>query len=292
VEHCRRPGKAHPGASGLAAARCRTAWVSLDDGDGDPRVFLSYVVAALEGALPSACPRSRALLGAADLPPNRVLAATLVNELDALGEELVLVLDDYHAVRSNAVHDIIPTLLAQRPRPFHLAIAARRDPPLPLASLRAAGQMTEVRLDDLRLSGEKTAAFLGRTVSIPIEEGAAEALREATEGWPAGLRLAALSLERGAEVARLVEGLHATGQHLVDYLATEVLADVPPDIQEAPRSRVGETPGGDDRHRGPLRGRRGGDDSRRSAAAPSGPTGVGSTARSGNRSDPAQSGSA
>jgi LuxR family maltose regulon positive regulatory protein len=216
----------------LAAAPCRTAWVSLDDGDGDPGVFLAYVVAALEGACPDAFRRTRALLGAADLPPTRVLSSSLVNELDALSEPLILVLDDYHLVRSSAVHDLVSTLIAQRPRPFHLAIAARRDPPLPLAALRAAGQMTEIYLEDLRLTGEETADFLRQIVASPIEGGEAEALREATEGWPAGLRLAALSLRKGADVARLVEGLHSTGQHVMDYLATEVLADVPSEIQD------------------------------------------------------------
>jgi len=214
----------------LAAAPCRTAWVSLDDGDADPRVFLTYVVAALEEPFPGAFSRTRALLGAADLPPTRVLAAALVNELDALDDELILVLDDYHLVRSSAVHDIVSTLLTQRPRSLHLAIAARRDPPLPLASLRAAGQMTEVRQEDLRLSGEETAGFLARTVPAGVNAASAEALREATEGWPAGLRLASLSLRKGADVSRLVGGLHATGRHVMDYLAAEVLADVPPEI--------------------------------------------------------------
>ena len=106
-------GKSTLLSSWLAGVPCRTAWVSLGEEDGDPRVFLSYVVAALEGAFPDACSHTRTLLGAADLPPTRVLAGSLVNELDALTEPLILVLDDYHLVRSSAVHDLVSTLIAQ-----------------------------------------------------------------------------------------------------------------------------------------------------------------------------------
>jgi LuxR family maltose regulon positive regulatory protein len=216
----------------IEATDAVSAWVSLDDRDDDLRTFLAYLTAALEQALPGACPRTAALVAAPDLPPVPFLATELINELDALGQAITLVLDDYHRIRSEAVHELLGAILTHPPRGLHLAITSRRDPPLPLAVLRAKGAMTEVRAKELQFTDDESAAFLGKALDFALDPPAAAQLVRRVEGWVAGLRLVALSVQNEQEVQHVVGGIHSTDKYVMDYLVSEVVAHQSAAIQE------------------------------------------------------------
>ncbi len=170
------------------------AWLSLDENDSDPSLLLTYFLAATRTIFPDAGPGTEALLKATTLPPVPVLARTLNNDLDRLEGEFVLVLDDYHLIRERAVHDLLSELLRHPPRGLHLVLASRKDPLLPLATLRAKSQVTEVRRQDLRFTKVETAAFLRQELGASVDDRAAAALLERVEGWVTGMRLVILSL--------------------------------------------------------------------------------------------------
>jgi ATP/maltotriose-dependent transcriptional regulator MalT len=175
------------------------AWLSLDGGDSDPARFWRYVAAALDEARPGVGQRVDALFQHAQ-PPLEAVLAVLVNELVEGSEASVLVLDDYHLVEAPAVHDSLAVLLDRLPPQLRLVLASRVDPPLPLARLRAGGQLTELREADLRFTREEAAALLRTAVGTELPEAAVAALGDRTEGWAAGLQLAALSLPGHADV--------------------------------------------------------------------------------------------
>jgi LuxR family maltose regulon positive regulatory protein len=161
-------GKSTLASRWVAASEWPSGWVSLDETDSDLRAFLLYVVAAIRPLLPSANPRTEALLDTPTLPPVSVLARHLLNDLDEVEEPFVLVLDNYHHIRGMSVHELLTELLAHPPHTMHLALLTRRDPPLPIARLRARGQVTEVRAADLRFTPAEAAAFLGNMIRPQI----------------------------------------------------------------------------------------------------------------------------
>ena len=144
----------------LAACDVPGAWVSLDENDNDLRLFLSYVVAAIQRLFPVACGETLSMLRGEHLPPVSVLARRLINELEEIEKAFILVLDDYHLIRDKRIHEFTSRLLDHPSAFMHLVLIGRRDPPLPLASLRARGQMVEMRTRDLRFSLEETVVFL------------------------------------------------------------------------------------------------------------------------------------
>src|SRR5215831_56029 len=167
------------------------AWLGLDDGDSDPVRFWRYVVAALERARPGLAGRVGPLPGSFE-----ALVTALINELaaDPGADEVLLVLDDYHLVDSGPVHESVAFLLENLPPALRVVVSGRADPPLPLARLRARGQLAELRAADLRFSPEEAAALLGEAAGPGLPGTAVAALVARTEGWAAGLQLAALSL--------------------------------------------------------------------------------------------------
>ena len=200
------------------------AWLSLDVGDNDPARFWRHVVAALDRAQPGIGERVAPLLG----PPmssSEGLVTALINELTArLGEnEIVLVLDDYHLVDARQVHASLAFLLEHLPPGLHLVLASRSDPPLPLARLRARGQLTELRTDDLRFTAEEAAALLRESAGGALPGTAVAALVARTEGWAAGLQLAALSLRGRSDIAEFVAAFSGSHRYILDYLTGEVL---------------------------------------------------------------------
>jgi LuxR family maltose regulon positive regulatory protein len=198
------------------------AWLSLDEFDNDPARFWRHVAAALDPLRPGVAVRVTALLGS---PPASFEGAVtaLVNALAGLAEAAVLVLDDYHLIQSPAVHASVEFLLEHLPPSLRLVLASRADPPLPLARLRASGQLTELRETDLRFTRQEAAELLGALVGVEVPEAAAAALEERTEGWAAGLQLAALSLRGHADVDAFVAGFSGSHRFVLDYLAEEVL---------------------------------------------------------------------
>ena len=222
--------------------RAPVAWLSLDAGDNDPARFWRHAVAALDRVRPGISERMGPLLGPPPPPSFEPLVTALINEVagqpDA-DEALLLVLDDYHVISSQLVHESLGFLLEHRPPGVHLALTSRSDPPLALARLRARGQLTELRAADLRFTAGEAAALLPRSrprpagaARAPLPDAAAAALAARTEGWAAGLQLAGLSLRGQSDVDGFVAAFTGSHRHVLDYLAEEVLERQPGRMRE------------------------------------------------------------
>lgn len=207
--------------------RFKTAWLSLDEGDNRLAQFLRYLVAAVRSVLPNACPTTRALLAASELPEISYLADTLASELAALPIPLVLALDDYHLISAPEVHVLISHLLRYPPPPLHLVILTRTDPPLHLARLRVQRILAELRASDLRFALEETDAFFTRQLGHPLNHDLVQALQARTEGWAGGLQLAGIALQH-EDPRRFLDRFHGADRLLSAYLLEEVLAQLPP----------------------------------------------------------------
>jgi LuxR family maltose regulon positive regulatory protein len=208
-----------------------TAWLSLDEGDSDPTRFLAYLIAALQTVAPQVGQVALAALQAPQTPPPEAILTALLNDLAALPDRLILVLDDYHAVDAPAVDQAVAFLLQNQPPSLHLVIATREDPSLPLARLRARGQLTELRAADLRFTAGEAAEFLNRTIGLDLSGDDVTALEARTEGWIAGLQLAALSLQGRPDKASFIESFTGTHHFMMDYLLEEVLQQQPAEAQ-------------------------------------------------------------
>jgi LuxR family transcriptional regulator, maltose regulon positive regulatory protein len=207
------------------------AWLSLDAGDNDPVRFWRHVAAALGGVREGVGQRLAPLLGPLAPRSFEAVVTTLVNELAAAPDELVLVLDDYHLIESPAVHESVMFLLGHLPAGLRLAVACRADPPLPLARLRARGQLAELRADQLRFTLEEAAALLREATGPDLPDDAVGALEARSEGWVAGLQLAALSLRGREDVAGFVAAFSGSHRYVLDYLAEEVLDRQPEPVR-------------------------------------------------------------
>ncbi len=208
-----------------------SAWVSLDVGDNDPIRFWTFVLTALNTLHPGVGETPLALLYAASSPIEAVLT-TLLNALIELPTETVLVLDDYHFIEAQSIHDALTYLVEHLPPKLHLVLASRSDPPLLLARLRARGALSELRAATLRFTVEETTAFLVEVMGLLLSAEQVAALQERTEGWIAGLQLAALSLKGRREVAGFIATFTGSHRYVVDYLVEEVLVRQPADVQD------------------------------------------------------------
>ena len=207
-------------------------WLSLDEGDDDPARFLRYVIAAIQTVEPEIGGDALSLLRSPQPPPTRVVSTMLVNGLAAVPHDLALILDDYHAIESEDVHATLAFLLEHLPPQMHLVIASRTDPPLPLTRLLASGQLTKLAASDLRFTSEEAATFLRGTTAIELSAEETSALEEKTEGWIAGLQLAALSLRGQEDVSGFIATFAGTNRQVFDYLAEEVLDRQPKAVRE------------------------------------------------------------
>jgi LuxR family transcriptional regulator, maltose regulon positive regulatory protein len=208
------------------------AWLGLDAGDNDPARFWRYVVAALDQAQPGIAERLGPLLGPPAPRSFEGLVTALINELAAQpGRDEVLVLDDYHLVDAGPVHESVAFLLENLPPGLLLVVSGRADPPLPLARLRARGQLAELRAAELRFTTEEAAALLGAAAGPSLPDTAVVALTGRTEGWAAGLQLAALSLRGRTDAAGFVAAFSGSHRFVLDYLADEVLDGQPGQVR-------------------------------------------------------------
>ncbi len=207
------------------------AWVSLDADDNEPLRFWTYVLTALNTLHPGVGETPLALLYAASSPIEAVLTP-LLNALIELPTETVLVLDDYHFIEAQPIHNALTYLVEHLPANVHLVLASRSDPPLPLARLRARGALSELRAATLRFTVEETTAFLTEVMGLLLSTEQVAALQERTEGWITGLQLAALSLQGREEVAGFIEAFTGSHRYVVDYLVEEVLVRQPADVQD------------------------------------------------------------
>ena len=216
-------GKTALVAEWVAGCGRPVAWLSLDPGDSDAARFLTYLIAALRTAAPGISDGVLALLQSPQPPPLESTLTALLNDVAALPSPVVLVLDDYHVLDAKPVDDALAFLVEHLPAQLHLVIATREDPVLPLARLRARGQMTELRGADLGFTPDETAAFLNQVMDLGLSADEIAALDARTEGWIAGLQLAAISLQGRDDAARLIEAFAGSNRFILDYLVEEVL---------------------------------------------------------------------
>ena len=210
--------------------RATVAWLSLDAGDSDPSSYWAYVLAALRTAAPDVGASAQGLLESPGGAPITTVLTSLINDLATSEEEVVLVLDDYHAVTAPEIHDAMTFLVDHLPTQLRLVIATRSDPPLPLARLRARGELAEVRAADLRFTEQETAAYFdGMGLRLSADE--VSTLEGRTEGWVAALQLAALSLQGREDAAGFIDGFAGDDRHVVDYLVEEVVHRQPEDVR-------------------------------------------------------------
>jgi LuxR family maltose regulon positive regulatory protein len=208
----------------------RVVWLSLDAADNDATRFWAYVFAALEALVPEAA-AVRQALSQPPQPPIEALLTTLINALSNLSREIVLVLDDYHAIVAPDIHRAIQFLLEHLPPCLHLLIISRSAPPLSLSRLRARGLLTEIQTVDLRFTPDEAARFLTEVMQLPLSAAEIVALETRTEGWITGLHLAALAMRNRGDLAGFIRTFTGSNRFVLEYLAEEVLARQPGHVQ-------------------------------------------------------------
>jgi LuxR family maltose regulon positive regulatory protein len=213
------------------------AWLSLDEGDNDPARFISYLVAALQTIKVGIGEGLLVALQSPQPPSSEALLTTLLNEITTLPEHFILVLDDYHVIDAQAVDKALTFLIEHLPTQMHLVITTREDPQFPLARLRARGQLTELRAADLRFTPAEAAEFLNQVMGLNLSAENIAALEARTEGWIAGLQLAALALQGSLsmqghpDTSRFIQSFTGSHRFVLDYLVEEVLQRQPEHVR-------------------------------------------------------------
>ncbi len=207
----------------LAGGPRPAAWLSLDDQDSDPTRFLTYFIAALQTLAATIGAGVLGALQSPQPPPIEAMLTTLLNDLTTIQDPFILVLDDYHVLDAKAIDQALTFLVEHLPPQMHLVIATREDPALPLARLRARGQLTEVRATDLRFTPAEAAAFLNQVMGLGLSAQDIARLSRRTEGWIAGLHLAAISMQGQQDAAGFIRSFTGSHHFVLDYLVEEVL---------------------------------------------------------------------
>ena len=216
----------------IAAGERPTAWLSLDEGDGDPARFLLYLVVALQTVVPKLGQTVRAALLSPQPPPPQSVLIPLLNEVAAVPDPFILVLDDYHEVDARPVDELLAFLLEHLPPQLHLVITTREDPNLPLARLRVRNQLNELRASELRFTQEETVVFLNQIMHLDLAAADIAALDARTEGWIAGLQMAALSMQGQKNAADFIQSFSGSHRFVLDYLVEEVLQQQTDKVQD------------------------------------------------------------
>ncbi len=215
----------------IASCGQPVAWLSLDEGDNDPARFLIYLVTALQSIVANIGTGVLGALQSHQPPSIESILTALLNEITTIPDNFVLVLDDYHIIDSKPVDNALTFLLEHLPPQMHLVIATREDPQLPLSRLRARGQLTELRAADLRFTPAEATEFLNRVMGLNLSDGDVAALESRTEGWIAGLQLAALSMQGYQDTASFIKSFTGSHRFVLDYLIEEVLGQQSEKIQ-------------------------------------------------------------
>jgi LuxR family maltose regulon positive regulatory protein len=207
------------------------AWLSLDKNDNDPPRFLIYLIAALQRIDSGIGVDVQAGLQESLSPQSEILLTRLIGEIERLPEKSIIVLDDYHLIDSESVHDAINFLIEYLPSTIHLVISGRSDPPLPLSRLRVRGEVNEVRTSQLRFTNEEVAIFLNDLMGFDLSSDGIAALEVRTEGWVASLKLAALSMQGRDDWPEFIAKFSGSNRYVIDYLVDEVMARQPEEVQ-------------------------------------------------------------
>ena len=208
------------------------AWLSLDSLDNDPIRFWLWVIAAVRTCLPTFGEAARELLHSPQAPPLSTILVTLLDEMEQVGRDIILLLDDYHVIEDQAIHEAMLFLLDHLPANVHLVLSTRTDPELPLSRFRVRGQMIEIRSSDLHFTREEATSFLLQSVGLPLSEEDAATLHQRTEGWIAGLQLAALSLRKRQDLSGFVKEFAGSHRYLLDYVQQDILTRLPVPLQD------------------------------------------------------------
>ena len=209
-----------------------SAWYQLDDNDNNPISFLTHFIASVQTISPQFGQNLTPIIVSPGLVPLTELVTLVSAELDKVPSSFLLVLDDYHLIQEPRIHDFISEILRHPNRCLHLVISTRQDPPLPITKLRAQSQVTEIRQHDLRFDSTETAVYLQNIIRSPIDADTANRATEKTEGWVTGLRLLALSLRHRGSDNRIMADLPDNIHYVTEYLVSEVLENLLPDVQE------------------------------------------------------------
>ncbi len=208
------------------------AWISLDLADNDPVRFCDGLIAALQTVVRDLGKPAKTALHSPGTTLEDHVLPLLINDLAALSDPLVLVLDDHHVIDNGQIHRAVEVLIERLPASAHLVLATRSDPPLPLGRLRARGQLTEIRADDLRFTTAEAATFLNDALGLGLDEYEIASLHDRTEGWAAGLQLAGLSIKGRDDRRPFIDAFAGDDQQIVDYLGSEVLDRQPPTLRQ------------------------------------------------------------
>jgi len=209
------------------------AWLSLDEHDNEPHVYMRSLTAALQSAFPEAFKGLASLFEAPTFPSVAQVVSLFMNDLADMPDDLILILDDYHLIRNREIHSLLDLLIEHLPPQLHLVLVTRSDPPLPVHRWRASGYLNDLRPADLRFTLEETEVFLNRELGKDVERETAVSLEARTGGWIAILRLATLSLRNTSNVAAFMEQLQSYTDHSIQsYLVEEVLAQLAPAEQD------------------------------------------------------------
>ena len=203
------------------------AWFSVDKGDNDPLHFLTYIILGLQSLEAGTGKAALTMLQSPQPPPIESILINLINDVSRISTDLALVLDDYHLVDARPIHDMIEFLLENLPEQMHMIIATRSDPPLPLARVRSQNLLTELRAADLSFSADETANFFNQSLNLQLSTRDIQLLETRTEGWVAGLQLAALSLQGRKDPSDFIKGFKGDNRYIADYLTEEVLSRQP-----------------------------------------------------------------
>jgi len=216
----------------VAGCECPVAWLSLDKDDNDPARFLAYFVAALQRVRADVGEAALTTLKSPQPPSIEPLLTDLINKITEVPEPFALVLDDFHVITASQVHDALAFLLDNLPPPMHLILSSRADQPWPLARRRARREIMELRANDLRFNSQEVATFLKEVMWLDLSQEDVAALEERTEGWIAGLQMAALSMQGRQDISGFITTFTGTHRFILDYLVEEVLDQQPLGIQD------------------------------------------------------------
>ncbi len=215
----------------VAGCNQPVAWLSLDEEDNDPTRFLTYFIAAVQTITTNIGAGALAMLQSSQPPPTEPILTTLLNDIATISGSFILVLDDYHVIDSKPADQVLAFLVEHLPPQMHLVIATREDPSLPLARLRARGQLAELRAADLRFTPAEAVDFLNRVMGLNLSAQDIAALENRTEGWIAGLQLAALSMQNRQDTAGFIKSFTGSHRFVLDYLVEEVLQRQPEHVR-------------------------------------------------------------
>jgi LuxR family maltose regulon positive regulatory protein len=215
----------------VARLKRSVAWLSLEEGENDPIRFWTYLITACQSILEDVGEAALELFSTPQLLPDETVPTILINDLNASNQSIVLVLDDYHEIQNSSIHAGLLFLIDHLPHNLHIMVSTRSDPPWPLARYRARNQLTEIRAQDMRFTSFEATSFLNQTMGLNLSSEDVAALEERTEGWIAGLQLAALSMKGRSDVSGFIKAFTGSHTYVAEYLVEEILQHRPEEVQ-------------------------------------------------------------